>query len=408
MTLLDTNRYNIVMLSGLYPKCKIEEYVSKSYGMVQFAADALQWSFAIGLNTVFQNNFSVITLPYIGSYPKYSKIIHVKSCDFNYNGIKGSCIKYNNIGIYKRFSIYKKTKCTLQKWISSKEGKTIIIVYAINSSFLMALSYLKKKNPNIIVIQIVPDLTEYMSDNKSIIYKFLKMIDHLLLDKLYYCIDSYVLLSQYMNEKLPIQNKPFTVIEGIYNPDDIIKDCNYISENRFILYTGTLASRYGIINLVKAFHKCSLSQVELVICGDGDSKELIFEYSKKDPRIKFLGHKNRDEILSLQKKATLLINPRTPEGEYTKYSFPSKIMEYFASGTPSLLYKLPGVPSEYYKYCYTIEILGEDALKDRLEYILNLPKEDLIEMGVRAQNFIIENKTPRKQCEKILDLINKL
>ena len=33
-----------------------------------------------------------------------------------------------------------------------------------------------------------------------------------------------------------------------------------------------------------------------------------------------------------------------------QYSFPSKTMEYLASGTPSIAYKLEGIPSEYYPF----------------------------------------------------------
>lgn len=56
----------------------------------------------------------------------------------------------------------------------------------------------------------------------------------------------------------------------------------------------------------------------------------------KDRRIQYLGSIPHDEILQLQRTASLLVNPRTPEGIYTKYSFPSKTMEYLASGTPTL------------------------------------------------------------------------
>ena len=38
------------------------------------------------------------------------------------------------------------------------------------------------------------------------------------------------------------------------------------------------------------------------------------------------------------------VNPRQNNEEFTKYSFPSKTMEYLASGVPVVAYKLDGIP----------------------------------------------------------------
>ena len=116
----------------------------------------------------------------------------------------------------------------------------------------------------------------------------------------------------------------------------------------------------------------------------------------------------REEVLKLQQKATLLVNPRTPEGEFTKYSFPSKTMEYFASGKPTLLYRLPGIPDEYFEYCYTVDTLGVDALSETLSCILNLSNEKLEQKGRCARNFVLSQKNPIVQCTKIVQLISQI
>lgn len=128
----------------------------------------------------------------------------------------------------------------------------------------------------------------------------------------------------------------------------------------------------------------------------------------RDERIIFKGQLPRKEVLRLQRKATLLVNPRTPEGEFTKYSFPSKTMEYLASGVPTLLYKLPGIPDEYYEYCYTLEQLGVESLSQKLSIILSSSQQHLRSVGRKARNFILSQKNPIKQCEKIMMLIERL
>ena len=128
----------------------------------------------------------------------------------------------------------------------------------------------------------------------------------------------------------------------------------------------------------------------LVICGDGDSRNTVLECVKMDNRVSYKGQLPREEILVLQQKATLLVNPRTSEGEFTKYSFPSKTIEYLASGTPVLLYKLAGIPDEYYEYCFTVEDNSDEAL------------------GMRARKFILTEKSPKNQCKKLVDLIERI
>ena len=102
----------------------------------------------------------------------------------------------------------------------------------------------------------------------------------------------------------------------------------------------------------------------------------------------------------------LLVNPRTPEGDFTKYSFPSKNMEYLASGVPALLYRLPGIPDEYYEYCFSLSETGVEALRDMLENIISRTEDELEQMGRKARQFILNDKNPQKQVEKIIDLIS--
>ena len=111
-------------------------------------------------------------------------------------------------------------------------------------------------------------------------------------------------------------------------------------------------------------------------------------------------------MLRKQREATLLVNPRTPEGEFTKYSFPSKTMEYLASGVPTLIYSLQGIPDEYLDYCFHLEEMGVDALYSKIEEIFHTDSFTLKDIGAKARHFILDNKNPYEQCLKVLELIN--
>jgi hypothetical protein len=119
-----------------------------------------------------------------------------------------------------------------------------------------------------------------------------------------------------------------------------------IENKNAIMYAGALFEKFGIKTLLDAFSEIS-NNYELWLFGFGDLTDYITEQSKKDNRIKFFGNLPNDIVLDYEKKARLLINPRPLNHEFTKNSFPSKILEYMTSGTPVLTTKLPGIPDDY-------------------------------------------------------------
>lgn len=98
----------------------------------------------------------------------------------------------------------------------------------------------------------------------------------------------------------------------------------------------------------------------------------------------------------------MLINPRPSNEEFTKYSFPSKNMEYMVSGTPTLLTKLPGMPKEYLEYVYVLENESVDGMAEKLIEILNLSPEELKEKGKLAKEYVLNNKSNKNQAQRII------
>ena len=143
-----------------------------------------------------------------------------------------------------------------------------------------------------------------------------------------------------------------------------------------------------------------------MICGAGSLQDKITLATKEDKRITFLGLVPREDAVKLQRSATLLVNPRKPNNEITKYSFPSKTMEYLASGTPMLGYKLEGIPEEYYEHYYTIDELDINSLTERIEFVLSLPEGVLNIKAEKARDFILQNKTAKMQVRRLLEFIN--
>lgn len=215
--------------------------------------------------------------------------------------------------------------------------------------------------------------------------------------------DFYILFTDAMNERVNPKNKPYLVMEGIFNAD---LDLSEMEKEKAIMYAGTLSFEYGIKMFLDAFEKIPDENIQLWLFGDGDMGEYINKLCERDDRVIYYGFKSHEEVFEYEKKATLLINTRNPMDEYTRYSFPSKTFEYMVSGTPFLTTRIAGIPQGYYQYLYIIEEYSVESVKQKIQDVLAKPQSELDEFGKKARQFVLENKNSVVQTEKILDMLN--
>lgn len=392
-----------LFIGGFFPERIEGEIHRNSKGPMQYAADTLQKGLIKGLLHYFPSLF-IINIPFVGSYPLRYKKISIPPCEIN-NKKNGKSLSYLNLILLKQFIIYFKTKNEILSFMKSHHGDVVIIVYSIQWYFLKATLDVCRKFRNLKICLIVPDLPRHMGIPKGFGYRIFRKLQIQGVEKLIKKVHSFVLLSDYMVGPLKIGERPWVRIEGIFD-ENILSKMVVKEKNKTILYTGSLARRYGIINLIEAFTNIEAENYRLWICGEGDTRKDIEKIADSDKRIIYFGQLTHEEVLLLQKRATVLINPRTSEDVYTKYSFPSKTIEYLASGTPTILHRLEGIPDEYFQYCYVAEEENTEGLKKTILSVCEKDQKELDAFGHRASRFIVENKNPIYQVKKIHDMLS--
>lgn len=395
---------NVIYVSFFYPKCLDKELI-KLGSVVDFPGYTFQKALVAGLDYYYPN-MTMVSSAWMSSYPKAKRIWFNKQ-SYSHNNLdqkRDVFVGLINLPLIKIISEFWRIRKGIKEKIVKGEDN-IVILYELHSPFMLAVASLRSKLTRTCLI--VPDLPEFMSENSSVLYKLAKKIDSWFINWSIKAFDCFVLFSPHMRERMRIGAKPWTQMEGIYN--ELIQVEDVEKENKkTILYTGNLSSRVGIKELLKAFSMIDSEDYRLWIRGGVRPSKEILEATKKDKRVVYFDPMSKEDLLILQHKATVLINPVRPSKLFTRYFFPSKTMEYLASGTPTIMYKLDCLPKEYYNHIFFIEKETIENMRDTLVKVCEKPQNELRQFGNDAREFILNCKNSRCQAKIIVDLINSV
>jgi len=404
---------NILFLGNFYPKNLLQTVKEDSKGKVGFSTHNFEMSIVHGLIAQDGLNLRCLTVPKVYSFPHNNKKIYTFAESYNVGDLNVNGIGFCNIVVLNKIWVTISLLFNLLYQFRQFKGQKIDVI--VNSPFfylLFALQTAKRiSSKKITITLIIPDIPTFVSamDQQNPIKKYLigyiDRISMAMAEK----SDHLVLLTEAMMDffNLPIDHM---VMEGLVDVEsmDVMNDKTYIdSKKKIVLYTGTLRKMFGVMNLVEAFEKATLDNTELWICGSGDAATEIENRAKINTNIKYLGLLDSQEVLKTQHKATVLVNPRTSEGQYTKYSFPSKTMEYLMAGRAVIMNRIPGIPKEYFDYVFSPKNESIDALAEELDIVTNLSDEELERRADEGKQFVLTKKNSKVQVSRIINMINR-
>ena len=308
-----------------------------------------------------------------------------------------------NIPIIRHLCIFLGTIYNIVIWaIKNRNKSKVIICDILNIS--TTLGAIVSRILGNRVVGIVTDMPGLMiTTTKNRYSNIIKNVNLYILNKL----DAYVFLTEAMNDVINKKHRPYIIMEGLVDNEMQYhhRDTTNV-DTKNIIYAGGLYEQYGVKNLIEAFIKLEGDDYRLLLFGTGPMSNTICEYEQMDSRIKYLGLRPNSEIVKEELKAYLLVNPRPTHEEFTKYSFPSKNMEYMASGTPLLTTNLPGMPEEYHKYVFICNNENSEGIYNEFIKISQIPEKDLKRIGENAKCFVLNHKNNIMQASRIIELVN--
>lgn len=391
----------ILMLCGVFAQEDQQEVIDNAKAGVEFSANQFQLKLIQGFRDGGYD-LDVLSAPFVGSYPNASRIRTFKG----FRGSQSLCryVPFSNLWGYRNYSRASALKKALSDFLEDPEPDKRILVYSAHTPFLEAAAYAKKRDPRIKICFYVPDLPDYMNlrADRSWIYDVAKKADIRKMTRLMESVDSFVVLTEQMKDRLPVGKKPCRVVEGIVSrfPEPAPEAD---TEEKYIVYTGKLDAAFGVRQLVDAMALLDDPSYRLVLCGQGDSYD--YAASHPDERIMALGLVSPQEAARWQRKAAVLVNPRANVGAYTQYSFPSKNIEYLLSGRPVAACLLSGMPDCYGEYLYLIED-GQDPAS--IARTLRIAIEDAPQRKNEKYSAFLRYARQKLAAEKIAGMVADL
>lgn len=390
----------ILYISNLSSKKVIDSIYNQSGMNPGFAVQKFSRLIAKG---IAYNNTQITALSTPPINRKNSKKVWCRFKNENEDGVIYNYIPIVNIPGAKNIVAFFSSFFYTLFWGFSKKKEKALLFDVLNISICLG-GLLATKINGVQSIGIVTDMPDMMNDRqKSPRGRLISRVNKQYLSR----FSRYIFLTDAMNDVINKRHRPYMVMEGLVDVDEIENINNDVKEKDdnahfSLLYAGGLHERYGLGMLVNAVKSIN-DHITLKLYGSGPFVEKL--KNEKDSRINYLGIAPNEVICREERCVNLLVNPRPTHEDFTKYSFPSKNMEYMLSGTPLLTTKLPGMPAEYYPYIYLIENESEEGISDAIKKIMSLPPDVVNEKGTKAREFVLKNKNNKYQALRILSFI---
>lgn len=394
---------DVLFLCGYFEQECEAEITRKTKTWVENAANTFQKRLITGLSEQ-KINLSIISAPFIGAWPKaYQDVtFHGFENEKNTSG-KIEYVHFNNIWGYRNISRTKAVKKAVRNFMqASNDTQKAIIVYSPHTPLLEGAVYAKSIDPSIHICLVVPDLPQYMNLSKKAhpVYDFFKKFDIKRFMELNTQVDSYMLLTKHMAVPMQVGQRPYIVVEGIADDDCEIPQPH--EKGKRVAYAGKLNESFGAKRLVEAFEQISDPDASLEICGGGELKEYIVSMCEKDPRIHYHGVVPAAEAAKLLQESDVLVNPRQNDDEYTKYSFPSKNIEYLMTGNAVVAYMLDGMPEAYREF---LNIPCDNSVESLAESLLAAFRVEANNKKEGFRNYKMRNLSSKQVANRIYEMI---
>lgn len=362
------------------------------------------WSLARAIKSGVGNVFLASTVP-IQNYPRGKKLLF-KGGKFAEGEIEGLMLGFVNVLVLKH--ITRLLSCLIRLPLVVRRRRiNWIVLHGVHTPFLLFGVLARMFGIRLLVM--LTDPAGVVLPTDGAITRVLKRWDGMFIYWLVRRADGYMCLSPAMVDSFKI-SKPSICFPGILNSEfqqavaEGGRSPREGFQRRTILYAGGLSAAYGVDALIDAVKTIDSPDVRLVLYGRGDQQERVTDLASRDNRFHYGGFVGDDELVPALLAADVLVNPRPSGKRFAVLSFPSKLIEYLATGTPILSTKIASIPSTLTPYFNFAEEECAEGIRAALLRLLGALAE-AEEKATKARRVVAEEFSELAIGRKIFGLM---
>lgn len=264
-------------------------------------------------------------------------------------GIAGRMLAFANLMILKHLTRF--LSCLLALPQFRRWGVQTVYIHGVHSPFLLFGVLLRLLGYRVVPILTDPPGVILPTDGR--LAASLKRIDAAVIRALIRPSTAVVALApelaRYYADKLPT-----LVLPGIINGNWLervrgfaaVADRTETGRRPTVLYAGGLAAAYGVDRLIDA--GSLLPDIDFIFYGKGDQVTRL--QCSTAPNILYKGFADAATLAEAMRDASVLINPRPSGANFAVQSFPSKLIEYLATGRTVLTTRIRSIPANLAGY----------------------------------------------------------
>lgn len=368
------------------------------------------WSFARALKNSFGKVLVASSCP-VQNFPLVRRVLFFGG-RFDTQGMDGVLLGFINVILLKHITRLAACLFSVAPLIRRHRIEWIFI-HGLHSPYLVFGLLAKLFGKRLVIVLTDPPGVILATDRR--LARLMKGIDAWLIRRILQRVDAVFALAPELVRRLA-PGRPAFVFPGILESalEISIKEVSSAKREEAagpftIVYAGGLSQAYGVDRLIDAVLGFSPDvMVCLKLFGRGDQEERIRTLALDNPRIIDGGFVDAATLLPELLAADLLINPRPTSELFATMSFPSKLIEYIATGRPVLTTRIPSIPESLKDSFSYIDDESVDGIRIAIRTVMETPVSQRLEHASSAKISVEKNFSEVAIGYKIAEFIDNL
>ncbi len=194
------------------------------------------------------------------------------------------------------------------------------------------------------------------------------------------------------------------------DPDILHDNIQHDGEETRFFYAGTLDKLREFDKVLDAFNDVRSDKWKLTISTKDPeyAQEIINNYDSLKGKVEIHNARTRDELLDLIAAADVTVSA-LPDIALFNTSTPVKILDYYSSAVPCIMTNNANNNTLFTDdYDAWFCKFTKESIQEKLEYIINLSKEEVAEVGVKGQQRLLEIRNYKNIASKLAKTLDSL